>query len=102
MGQCPPLFVIAPLLARSETMGGGKGPPTPKPVTIADVYNLPKAVNEVTLKRMEEQVKAVNEVTLKRMEDLLNAVNEVTLKRMEDEITRTEDEIKDINDFTLK
>ena len=43
-------------------------------MTIDDVFNLLKAVNEVTLKRMEEQVKAVNEITLKRMENQIQAI----------------------------
>ena len=54
--------------------------------TTDDVFNLLKAVNEVTLKRMEDQINAINSVTLKRMEDLINAVNSVTLKRMEDRL----------------
>jgi allophanate hydrolase subunit 1 len=62
--------------------------------TTDDVFNLLKAVNEVTLKRMEEQTKA-NSATLKRIEDLINAVNSVTLKRIEDQI-------KAINSVTLK
>ena len=42
--------------------------------TTDDVFTLLKAVNEVTLKRMEDQVKAVNEVTLKRMENEILAI----------------------------
>jgi hypothetical protein len=41
--------------------------------TINDVFNLLKAVNETTLKRMEDQVTAVNAITLKRMEDQIVA-----------------------------
>jgi hypothetical protein len=39
-----------------------------------DVFNLLKAVNEVTLKRMEDKADAINAVTLKRMEDKQNRI----------------------------
>jgi hypothetical protein len=78
--------------------------------TIDDVHKLLKAVNEVTLKRMEDKTDAINQVTLKRMEDLINAINQVTLKRMEDLINainqvtlkRIEDLINAVNQVTLK
>ena len=54
--------------------------------TTDDVFTLLKAVNEVTLKRMEKQVADVNAITLKRMEQQVADVNAITLKRMEDEI----------------
>ena len=60
-----------------------------------DVYNLLKAVNEQTLKRMEDLIKAINEVTLSRMEKQVKDVNEVTLARMEKQV-------KDVNEITLK
>jgi hypothetical protein len=76
--------------------------------TTDDVFGLLKAVNEVTLKRIEDLINAVNTTTLGRVEreitdaaTLLKAVNEVTLKRMEDLIntnaatlSRVEGEIK--------
>jgi hypothetical protein len=46
--------------------------------TIDDVHELLRAVNEETLKRMEDKIDATHE--------LLRAVNEETLKRMEDKI----------------
>jgi hypothetical protein len=78
--------------------------------TIDDVHKLLKAVNEVTLKRMEDKTDAINSVTLKRMEDLISAINTVTLKRMEDLINavnsvtlkRIEDLINAVNSVTLK
>ena len=78
--------------------------------TIDDVHKLLKAVNEVTLKRMEDKTDAINQVTLKRMEDLINAINQVTLKRIEDLINavnqvtlkRIEDLINAVNQVTLK
>ena len=42
--------------------------------SIDDVFSLLKAVNEVTLKRMEDLTKAINEVTLKRMEGEILAI----------------------------
>ena len=62
--------------------GSHSGPPTPKPAwtpSITDVFNLLNAVNEVTLKRMEDEIKGINDVTLKRMEDLMKGINEITL-----------------------
>ncbi len=50
-----------------------------------DVFNLLKAVNAVTLLRMENEITALNGVIL-RLENELNAVNAVTLARMEKEI----------------
>ena len=78
--------------------------------TIDDVYTLEKAVNEVTLKRMEDKTDAINEITLKRMEDKTDAINQITLKRMEDLINainqvtlkRIEDLINAVNQVTLK
>jgi hypothetical protein len=55
-----------------------------------DVFNLLNAVNQQTLKRMEDKTDAINAVTLKRMEDLINAINQVTLKRMEDRLVKLE------------
>ena len=41
-----------------------------------DVFNLLKAVNEVTLKRMEGKADAINAVTLKRMEDQIKQMDD--------------------------
>jgi hypothetical protein len=54
--------------------------------TTDEILNLLKAVNEITLKRIEDKVDAVNAITLKRIEDKVDAVNAITLKRIEDEI----------------
>jgi hypothetical protein len=68
--------------------------------TIDDVFELLKAVNEVTLKRMEDQSQAVSEVTT-RMEDQIKGINEVTLKRMEDQIKAVFNLLKAVNEVTL-
>jgi hypothetical protein len=59
------------------------------------VITLLKAVNEVTLNRLDDLLDAVNATTLGKMEleiqetaALLKAVNEVTLKRLEDLMNR--------------
>jgi hypothetical protein len=41
-----------------------------------DVFSLLKAVNEVTLKRMENKADAINAVTLKRMEDQIKQMDD--------------------------
>ncbi len=53
--------------------------------TTDDVFNLLKAVNERTLKRMEDKTDAINAVTLKRMEERLVAMH-VTVDRIAEKV----------------
>ena len=64
--------------------------------TINDVYDLLKAVNEQTLKRMEEQATRIETVAT-RIETLLARVNRETLGRIEEQVVSRCSSIENLN-----